>query len=139
MSIVGCCQCNYIPEAHYIPTLYTKAELLKISRDIKVKFILQGYLKVEEIIQFLNIFRYLIYFHISLFILTNSPSDDSNIIFHVFLTFPYIDIVITVMMNSILNIFGYSEHIILGNYHLYLDPANTSAWQQLSLNSLIFY
>lgn len=43
-----------------------KAELLKISRDIKVRFILQQYLKVEKIIQFLNIFRYLNYFHISL-------------------------------------------------------------------------
>lgn len=92
-----------------------------------MRFILQGYLKVEEIIQSLNICRYLNYFHISLLFLTNSPSDDSNITFHVFLTFPFIDIIITMMMNSILNIFGYSEDIILVNYHLCLDSANTSA------------
>lgn len=112
MSIVGC-QCNYIPEEHCISTLFLKTELLKISRDIKLRFILQGYLKVEEIIQLLNICRYLKYFHISMLFLTNSPSDNSNITFHVFLTFPFIDIIITVMVNSILNIFGYSEDIIL--------------------------
>lgn len=43
------------------------------------------------------------------------------------------------MMNSILNIFGYSEDIILGNYHLRLDPANASAWQQLTPSSLILF
>lgn len=93
---------------------------------------------MEEIIQLLNICRYLKYFHISLIFLTNSPSGDSNITFHVFLTFPFIDIIITVVMNSILNLFSYSEDIILGNYHLHLDPASTSEYQQLILSSLIF-
>lgn len=114
MSIVGC-QCNDIPEAHCILTLYMQRELLKSSRDIKVRFILRRYLKVEEIIELFNICRHLKYFHISLVFLTNSSSDDSNTAFHIFLTFPFMDLIIIMM---------YYKHLWLQWRHY--------SWQSLS-------
>lgn len=87
---------------------------------------------MEEIIELLNFCRFLKYSHISLLLLTNSPNDNSNVAFQVVLTVPCADIIMSVMMNNILNMYGYSEDIILYNYYLCLDPANTSAWQQLS-------